>query len=62
MSICIKGLNDYDMAKKCRKYGIVKLKSNFHKDSKGKDGLFSQCKSSVIQKQKYMILRIERKL
>ena len=32
--------------------GIVKLKSNIHKDSKGKDGLFSQCKSCVIQKQK----------
>ena len=48
--------------KNCRNCGIVKLKSNFHKDSKGKGGLFSQRKSCVIQKQKYMILRIERKL
>ena len=52
MSNCIKDLFDYVLVKKCLKCGIISLKSNFHKDKKGKDGLFSQCKSCVIQRQK----------
>ena len=44
MSSCIKGLFDYDLVKKCSKCGIVKLKSNFHKDKKSKDGLTSHCR------------------
>ena len=41
-----------DDVKKCSKCGIISLKSNFHKNKLTKDGLFSQCKSCVIQKQK----------
>ena len=52
MSTCIKELYDYDLFKKCSRCGIVKLKSNFHKRSKSSDGLQSQCKSCVIQKQR----------
>ena len=52
MSSCIKDLFDYDLVKKCSKCGIVKLKSNFHKNNKSKDGLFSYCKYCVIQKQR----------
>ena len=32
--------------------GVVKLKRNFHKKLKSCDGLFSQCKSCVFQKQR----------
>ena len=52
MSNCIKDLFDYDLVEKCSKSGIVKLKSNFHKKLKYSDGLSSQCKSCVIQKQR----------
>ena len=52
MSICIKDLFDYDLVKKCIKCGIVSLKSNFHKNKKSSDGLVSQCKSCVVQKQR----------
>ena len=52
MSACIKDLYDYELIKKCLKCEIVKLKSNFHKNKKSKDGLFSHCKSCVIQKQR----------
>ena len=52
MSGCIKNLYDYELVKKCCRCGIVKMKSSFHKRSKSSDGLFSQCKSCVIQKQK----------
>ena len=52
MSNCIKDLYDYDIIKKCSKCGFISLKSNFHKEKKSKDGLFSQCRSCVIQKQK----------
>ena len=44
MSNCIKDLYDYDLLKKCCRCGIISLKSNFHKNKKSKDGLFSQCK------------------
>ena len=52
MSTCSKELFDYDLVKKCSKCGVLKLKSNFHKKLKSSDGLFSQCKSCVIQKQR----------
>ena len=44
MSTCIKDLFDYDLFKKCSKCGIVKLKSNFHKTLKSRDGLDNQCR------------------
>ena len=47
MSNCIKDLFDYDLVKKCSKCGIVKLKSNFHKNNNRKDGLQSRCKFCV---------------
>ena len=43
MSTCIKDLFDHDLVKKCSKCGIVKLKSNFHKKLKSRDGLDNQC-------------------
>ena len=52
MSPCIKDLFDYGLVKKCCVCGIISLKSNFHKDKKSKDGLFHQCRSCVIKKQK----------
>ena len=52
MSACIKDLFDYDLVKKCSKCGIISLKNNFHKNNLTKGGLFSQCISCVIQKQK----------
>ena len=52
MSNCIKDLYDYDIVKKCSKCGIVKLKSNFHKNIKSSDGLNKHCKNCVLQKQK----------
>ena len=52
MSNCIKDLYDYDLVKKCSKCGNISLKSNFHKNRNSKDGLFSYCKSCVIQKQR----------
>ena len=52
MSTCIKELHDYDLAKKCSRCGIVKLKSNFHKRLKSSDGLLAQCKCCVVQKQR----------
>ena len=44
MSNCIKNLYDYDLVKKCSKCGIVKLKSDFHKNRKSGDGLNLNCK------------------
>ena len=52
MSACIKDLYDYDLIKKCSECGIVKLKSNFHKRLKSSDGLRSNCKFCVIQRQR----------
>ena len=52
MNNCIKDLYDYELVKTFCRCGIVKLKSNFHKRSKSSDGLQSQCKSCVIQKQR----------
>ena len=52
MSNCIKDLYDYDLVKKCSKCRNISLKSNFHKNEKSKNSLFSQCKSCVHQKQK----------
>ena len=52
MSNCIKDLYDYNLIKKCSKCGIVKLKSNFHKNKKSSDGLNKHCKNCVLQKQK----------
>ena len=52
MKTRIKDLFDYDLVKKGSKCGIVKMKSNFHKKLKFSDGLFSLCKSCVIQKQR----------
>ena len=40
------------MITKCCRCQKNSLKSNFHKNKKSKDGLFSQCKPCVIQKQK----------
>ena len=52
MSNCIKDLYDYDLIKKCSKCGNISLKSNFHKNKNRRDGLVSQCKSCIIQKQR----------
>ena len=52
MSNCIKELYDYELIKKCSKFGFVSLKSNFHKNKKSSDGLVSQCKCCIIQKQR----------
>ena len=52
MSNCIKDLYDYDLIKKCSKCGIVKLKSNFHKNKNMNDGLQVHCILCVKQKQK----------
>ena len=43
MSDCIKDLYDYDLVKKGSKCGIVTFKSNFHKRTLSKDGLFQHC-------------------
>ena len=55
MSNCIKDLYDYDLVKKCSKFGIISLKSNFHKNKNMKDGLQPSCVPCVkqIQKQYY---------
>ena len=47
MSNCIKDLYVNDLVKKCSKCGNVSLKSNFHKNTKSKDGIQSQCKFCV---------------
>ena len=52
MSNCIKGIFDYELVKNFSGCGFVKMKSNFHKRLKSNDGLFSQCKCCVIQKQR----------
>ena len=52
MSNCIKDLYDYDLIKKRSKCGNISLKSNFHKNNKSSDGLVSQCKCCLIQKQR----------
>ena len=49
MSVCIKGLYDYDLVKKCSKCKIISLKSNFHKRSKSNDRFQSQSKVCVNQ-------------
>ena len=61
MSSCIKELNDYNLIKKCSKCGNISLKSNFHKDKNGKDGLISHVNFVYFENKKYMILRTERK-
>ena len=38
MSTCIKDLYNYDLVKKCRVCENILLKSNFHKNTKSKDG------------------------
>ena len=43
MSSCIKDLYEYDLIKKCSNCGKVKLKTIFHKNTKCKAGLQSQC-------------------
>ena len=43
MSNSIKDLYDYDLIKKCCRCGIVKLKSNFHKNKNREDGLQPYC-------------------
>ena len=52
MTNCVKDLCDYVLVEKCCRCGIISLKRNFHENKNRKDGLWSQCKSSVIQKQK----------
>ena len=52
MSVCIKDLFDYDLVKKCCRCKNIFLKTNFHKDKKTKDGLFSQYRFCVVQRQK----------
>ena len=52
MSNCIKDFYDYDLIQKCSKCGIISLKSNFHKDKNMRDGLNTNYKNCVIQKQK----------
>ena len=52
MSNCIKDLFDYNLVKKCSKCGNLSLKSNFHKNNKSSDGLVSQCKCCLFQKQR----------
>ena len=48
--------------KKCSNCGNLLIKSNFHKKLSSKDGIFSQCKSCVIQKQKqYDIVNRDKK-
>ena len=47
MSNCIKDLYDYNLVKKCRVCKNILLKSIFHKNTKSKDGLQSQCKFCV---------------
>ena len=43
MSTCIKDSYDYEMVKKCCKYGNILLKSNFHKNKTKTDGLDPKC-------------------
>ena len=47
MSNCVKGLYDYDSVKKCRKCGIISLKSDSFKKSRSVDGLNSICKGCM---------------
>ena len=47
MITCNKELFDYDLVKKCCRCKNILLKSNFHKNTKSKDGLRSQCKICV---------------
>ena len=49
MSNCTEELYDYDLVKKCSNCGKLLLKIKFHKRLSSKDGIFSQCKSCVIQ-------------
>ena len=51
MSKCTKEINDYDLVKKCSRCGIISLRSNFHKRTLSKDGLYNQCK--VCRKEYY---------
>ena len=50
MSGCIKDLYDYDPVKKCSRCGIVTLKSNFHKRTLSKDGLYQSHVKKLIGK------------
>ena len=47
MSSCIKDIFDYELVRKCSKSGIISLKSNFHKNSRSKDGSNSICKGCM---------------
>ena len=47
MITCIKDLYDYDLVKKCCICKNILLKSKFHKKTKSKDELRSQCKFCV---------------
>ena len=44
MSSCNKVLYEKDLFKKCCRCGTVKLKSDFHKRTLSKGGLYNQCK------------------
>ena len=48
MSNSIKELYNYDLVKKCCRCKNILLKTNFHKDKKGKGGLFSLCKVQIL--------------
>ena len=52
LSNSFKELIDYDLVKKCCVCKKCSIKSNFHKNTKSRDGLFSHCKICVLQKQK----------
>ena len=43
MSTCCKDFSEYELVKKCSKCGILKLKSNFHKDEAKSNGYRSEC-------------------
>ena len=62
MNSCNEDLYDCELVKKCSEGRNVQLKSHFDKQTLSKSCLFSQCKSCVIQKQKFMFLKIEKEL
>ena len=44
MSSCNNDLYDFEIIKKCYKYGILLLKSNFHEEKPKNYGFHSQCR------------------
>ena len=50
MSTSIKDFVGYNLVRKCKKGGIVFLKTNFHRDIKAKDGLRPNCRICSICK------------